>query len=138
MAVGRRNRSLLEQIAVRDATFVWLDGRWSGKCLICNGRLTFDPTRPEGVNVEHIVPRAERGGSDLTNLGLTHPACNGEKGRNWDNRRARRGRAEEYARLIARLQEERRGRWRELAPDRHPPQYPRSGSTTLRNGSPRR
>jgi 5-methylcytosine-specific restriction endonuclease McrA len=109
----RRRREVLEEIARSDATFERLDGRWTGKCLICNGRLSFDPAHPEGVNVEHIVPRGAGGTSDLRNLALTHPSCNGEKGRNWDSRRARRGRDDAYAALVARLQERRAERWRE-------------------------
>jgi 5-methylcytosine-specific restriction endonuclease McrA len=112
MVSMRRRRELLDALALSDTTFERIDGRWSGKCLICNGRLSFDAARPEGVSVEHIVPRGEGGGNDLRNLALTHPSCNGEKGRNWDNRRARRS-AEDYARLVARLRAERLRRWRE-------------------------
>jgi hypothetical protein len=113
----RRRRDLLDALARSDATFERVDDRWSGKCLICNGRLSFDPAHPEGVNVEHIVPRGKGGGNDLLNLGLTHPSCNGEKGRNWDNRKARRSRADDYARLVARLQAERLRRWRDPSDD---------------------
>ena len=111
--MARRTQDLLEQIARSDRTFARLDGRWTGKCLICNGRLAFDVRQPEGVNVEHIIPRNRGGTNDLINLALTHPSCNGEKGRNWDNKRARRSRSEEYALLLARLQAERRSRWQD-------------------------
>jgi len=103
--------ALVERIARSDRTFEPINGRWHGTCLICNGRLAFDANRPEGVNVEHIVPRNGGGTNDLRNLALTHASCNAEKGRNWDDRRARRGRDVEYARLIARLQAERARRW---------------------------
>lgn len=102
-----RRGALLEEIARSDVTFSEQDGRWTGKCLICNGWLSFDPRRPEGVSIEHIVPRTRGGTNDLANLARAHPSCNGEKGRNWDNRRGRRGRSEEYDRLIERLQRER-------------------------------
>jgi 5-methylcytosine-specific restriction endonuclease McrA len=106
-------RELLDRIAASDATFERVGGRWTGKCLICNGRLSFDPRDGEGVNIEHIVPRSNGGGGDLANLALTHPRCNGEKGRNWDTPRARRARAEAYAALVSRLQRERAHRWRD-------------------------
>jgi hypothetical protein len=108
----RRGRALLDAIAGSDRTFTWLGGRWRGKCLICNGWLSFDPRDGEGVNVEHIVPRVRGGATELANLALTHPRCNGEKGRRWDNSR-RPERAAAYAALIERLQAERRARWRE-------------------------
>lgn len=66
-----------------------------------------------GANVEHLVPRARGETNDLLNLGLTHPARNAEKGRNWDPPRERRHRAEEYDRLVRRLLGRRRERWRE-------------------------
>lgn len=110
-----RRGALLEAIARTDATFVQHDGRWTGKCLICGGRLSFDPRQPAGVSIEHIVAQTLGGTNDLPNLALAHPSCNGEKGRNWDNRRRRRGRSEEYARLVERLQQERARRWRDPA-----------------------
>ena len=106
----------MERIAASDATFERVAGRWLGKCLICNGRLAFDPADGEGASIEHIVPRSAGGGDDLRNLALTHPSCNGEKGRNWDATRARRRACDAYLRLVARLQAERARRWRE--PDR--------------------
>jgi hypothetical protein len=65
--------SLKEQIARTDNTFERADRWWVGKCLICNGRLSFDARGGFGANVEHIVPRTEGGDNDLLNLGLTHP-----------------------------------------------------------------
>jgi 5-methylcytosine-specific restriction endonuclease McrA len=105
--------SLKEQIARTDNTFEGSGRSWIGKCLICNGRLSFDVVTGYGANVEHIVPRTEGGGNDLSNLGLTHPRCNGEKGRNWDNRKARPADPARYQALVARLLERRRQRWRD-------------------------
>jgi 5-methylcytosine-specific restriction endonuclease McrA len=100
-------------IAASDRTFTRADGRWTGKCLICNGRLGFDERDGEGADIEHIIPRSAGGTSDLHNLALTHPRCNREKGRNWDAPRQRRARPDRYAALIERLQAERARRWRE-------------------------
>ena len=54
--------SLREQIARTDNTFERAGRLWIGKCLICNGRLSFDARGGFGAN-------------DLLNLGLTHPGC---------------------------------------------------------------
>lgn len=104
--------SLKEQIARTDSTFERVDGAWVGKCLICNGRLSFNARSGFGANVEHIVPRTEGGGNDLLNLGLTHPRCNAEKGRNWDNRKARPTDPMRYQALVERLLVHRKARWR--------------------------
>ena len=106
-------REQAKLVAASDRTFARVDGRWVGKCLICNGKLSVDERTGVGANVEHIVPRARGGTNDLLNLGLTHPACNAEKGRNWDPPRKRRDRAEEYDRLVERLLRRRRERWRD-------------------------
>ena len=102
----------MERIARTDTTFTREGEQWIGKCLICNGRLAFDARSGFGANVEHIVPRSAGGGNDPRNLGLTHPRCNGEKGRHWDNKRARRDPAR-YEALVARLLERRAARWRD-------------------------
>jgi 5-methylcytosine-specific restriction endonuclease McrA len=112
-ARGRRSLELMQRVAKSDTTFMRTGTRWIGKCLICNGWLSFDLRDGIGANLEHIVPRTAGGSSDLANLALTHPQCNGEKGRHWDNARRRRGRDAEYEALLARLQERRRARWRE-------------------------
>ncbi len=104
--------ALKEQIARTDNTFERAAGAWVGKCLICNGRLSFDARTGFGANVEHIMPRAEGGGNDLLNLGLTHPHCNGEKGRNWDNRK-KRSDAARYAALVQGFLDRRKARWRD-------------------------
>ncbi len=108
--------TLMEQIARTDNTFSHVDGSWVGKCLICNGRLSFDARTGYGANVEHIVPRTEGGTNSLLNLGLTHPRCNGEKGRNWDNRKARPRDRDRYDALVARELARRKERWRHEAP----------------------
>jgi 5-methylcytosine-specific restriction endonuclease McrA len=106
--------SLKEQIARTDSTFVRSGDAWIGKCLICNGRLSFDARTGFGANVEHIVPRTEGGTNDLLNVALTHPRCNAEKGRNWDNRKSRSDPAR-YQALVARFLERRKARWREAS-----------------------
>ena len=108
-------RDMMQRIAETDSTFVREGTRWTGKCLICRGRLSFDVRDGRGANIEHIVPRTLGGGNDLANLGLTHPHCNGEKGRHWDAHGRRQADPERYAALIDRLREERWRRWR--APD---------------------
>jgi 5-methylcytosine-specific restriction endonuclease McrA len=105
--------TLKEQIARTDSTFARVGDTWVGKCLICNGRLSFDARSGFGANVEHIVPRTEGGTNDPLNLALTHPRCNGEKGRHWDNRKARPRDAARYQALVTRLLQRRKMRWRE-------------------------
>jgi 5-methylcytosine-specific restriction endonuclease McrA len=103
---------LLISTAATDRTFSRSRTRWFGKCLICNGNLSFDERTGVGANLEHIVPRSRGGTNDLANLGVTHPACNAEKGRNWDSRKAlRRHTPEEYQALLDRLLQRRRERW---------------------------
>ena len=108
--------TLQEQIALTDATFTRVDRTWVGKCLICNGRLSFDARTGFGANVEHIVPRTAGGGNDLHNLGLTHPRCNAEKGRRWDNRRRRPPDEGRYEALVAGFLQRRAARWRDAPP----------------------
>ena len=109
---------LMGRIAASDRTFERDGGRWTGKCLICNGWLSFDARTGYGANVEHIQPRSLGGGNDLLNLGLTHPRCNEEKGRNWDATRRRRANPEGYRRLVEVLQRKRRERWRDAGAGR--------------------
>lgn len=104
-------KRLIRTVAMTDSTFSKVGNRWVGKCLICNGNLSVDEHTGVGANVEHIVPRSRGGTNDLLNLALTHPACNSEKGRNWDSPRKRRDRAGEYDQLISRLLARRRERW---------------------------
>lgn len=104
---------LMSEIAATDRTFSREGGRWHGKCLICNGRLSFDAKTGFGANIEHIVPRSLGGGNDLRNLGLTHPRCNGEKGRNWDPKNRHRADPERYRQIVERLLKKRQERWRD-------------------------
>jgi len=116
MAETRQPRGRIETItavAETDITFARVDGDWIGKCLICNGPLRFDARTGGGVTVEHIVPRKAGGSNDLLNLGLTHAACNFEKGVHWDEPKRRRGRSKEYDYLLTKLLTKRRARWRE-------------------------
>lgn len=105
----------MRQIAQTDATFERVDEQWLGKCLICNGRLSFRHSDGFGANIEHIYPRVLGGTDQLTNLGLTHPGCNGEKGRHWDSPRRHRqpARNAAYQEIIERLKARRLERWRE-------------------------
>jgi len=41
------------------------------KCSICNGYLHKD-----GMNFDHVIRKREGGGSEISNLQLTHPYCN--------------------------------------------------------------
>ena len=102
-----------QRIAETDSTFQFADGFWTGKCLICGGRLRFEARSGFGATIEHIQPRSLGGSNDLLNLGLTHPQCNSEKGRRWDAKRRHRHRAEAYRALVERLLAERQRRWRE-------------------------
>lgn len=108
MSIAQKNR-----IAQTDSTFHYEDGFWTGKCLICKGWLRFDARSGFGANVEHIQPRSLGGSNDLLNLGLTHPGCNGEKGRRWDTKRRHRHAPDAYHALVQRLLGERQRRWRE-------------------------
>jgi 5-methylcytosine-specific restriction endonuclease McrA len=103
---------LMSEIAATDSTFSLEDGRWHGKCLICNGWLSFDAWTGFGANIEHIVPRSLGGDNDLHNLGLTHPRCNGEKGRRWDPKRRHRADHGRYHDLVQTLLRRRKERWR--------------------------
>ena len=111
-------------IARTDATFALRDGHWVGRCLICGGPLRFSACTGEGANIEHIVPRTHGGGNDPRNLGITHPRCNAEKGRNWDSGKRARTQPARYAELVARLRAERERRWRDL-------ESPLEGSETV-------
>lgn len=101
------------EIARTDVTFALRDGHWVGRCLICGGPLRFDARTGEGANIEHIVPRTLGGDNNARNLGITHPRCNGEKGRNWDSGKRARAQPERYAEIVARLRAERMRRWRD-------------------------
>jgi 5-methylcytosine-specific restriction endonuclease McrA len=106
---------LKNTIAATDTTFSFADGYWTGKCLICGGWLRFHAASGFGANIEHILPRSLGGTNDLLNLGLTHPQCNGEKGRRWDIKRRHRQKVDRYRAIIDRLLKERQRRWREPA-----------------------
>jgi 5-methylcytosine-specific restriction endonuclease McrA len=106
---------LMARIAATDRTFEHHGGRWTGKCLICNGWLSFDARTGFGANIEHIVPRSLGGDNSLLNLGLTHPRCNGEKGRRWDPKRRHRADPDRYHALVQTLLARRKERWRERA-----------------------
>jgi 5-methylcytosine-specific restriction endonuclease McrA len=106
---------MMRQIAQTDKTFEQADGQWVGKCLICNGRLSFRDKDGFGANIEHIYPKVLGGTDDIKNLALTHPSCNGEKGRRWDapHRRRQPERSSAYQEIIERLQTRRLERWRD-------------------------
>ncbi|HEX6800554.1 MAG TPA: HNH endonuclease [Ktedonobacterales bacterium] len=102
----------MAEIARTDSTFALHDGHWVGRCLICGGPLRFEVRTGEGANIEHIMPRTLGGDNDLRNLGITHPRCNAEKGRNWDSGKRTRQQPERYAAIVGRLRDERMRRWR--------------------------
>jgi 5-methylcytosine-specific restriction endonuclease McrA len=106
---------LMDRVAQTDSTFEKVNGQWLGKCLICNGRLSFRTSDGFGANIEHIFPRVLGGTDALENLALTHPACNGEKGRHWDAPRKHRPpeRKLAYLEMVKRFQERRLERWRD-------------------------
>ena len=108
---------LMGRIAATDHAFERVGDRWTGKCLICNGWLGFDARTGYSANVEHVQPRS-LGGNDLLNLGLTHPRCNAEKGRNWDATLRRRADPGRYRQLVESLQRKRRERWRDAGDGR--------------------
>ena len=111
-------RKLLRLAAETDSTWTRDAGHLQGRCLICNGKLSFDERTGIGANLEHIVPRSRGGTNDAANLALTHPACNSEKGRNWYSRNGRgRHAPEKYDELLRRLIARRRARWRDPEPD---------------------
>lgn len=91
---------------------------WSGRCLHCKSRLVLeDDGTPVGeVTLEHIVPRSHGGTDDLENLGLACARCNHGKGVRIDRLPEH---DERYQRVVGRLVEERRRRWRD--PDDAPP-----------------
>lgn len=75
--------SLMVQIARTDAAFAQQGDTWVGRCLICGGPLRFEALTGAGATIEHILPRSLGGTNDLSNLGIAHRRCNGEKGRRW-------------------------------------------------------
>lgn len=103
---------LLVAVARTDTTFTYREanGLWVGPCLLCNGPVAFDPKTGEGASLEHIRARSRGGGADPMNLAVVHVSCNSEKGRRWDNRRARSD--ADYERFIEGLLNKRRARFR--------------------------
>lgn len=114
MVIEMDTARMMNRIARTDSTFTLRDGMWTGKCLICGGPLRFDAATGEGATIEHIVPRSLGGTNELGNLGITHPRCNGEKGRRWDPRKRHRAAPERYQTLLARLLDERQRRWHDV------------------------
>lgn len=112
----------MNRVAETDATFLREGFSWRGKCLICGGPLRFDARTGEGANLEHILPRSLGGTHDLLNLGVTHVACNGEKGRHWDGGQRQRADPGRYQALVDRLRSERQRRWRAPQAYAHTPE----------------
>lgn len=118
---GIKRRRILEIIAT-DRTFSLREqpGRaepgsrrtWVGKCIHCNRRLVIDRdgTPISDATIEHIVPKNHGGQNDIDNLALACAACNTEKGRRHDIRRANDPKLQS---IIQRLQRVRRERWRD-------------------------
>jgi len=101
----------LARAAETDLTFTRKGGDWVGKCLICNGPIAFDARTGAGATLEHIRARGRGGTDDAQNLGVAHGRCNGEKGRNWDPKKARH--PADYEAFVERLLDRRRQRWRD-------------------------
>lgn len=114
MSASKRRRIL--DIIATDRTFSRQEQRgavvWVGKCIHCNRRLVVaeDGTPLSHATIEHIVPRSHGGNNDVTNLALACGACNFEKGRRHDVRRAD---DPKLLQLIERLYDIRQRRWRD-------------------------
>ena len=100
--------------AVTDRTFerTRLDDRivWVGKCIHCNSKLVVaDDGRSLGeATLEHIIPQAQGGTNDVSNIAVACARCNREKGTRHDHKRG--GRLDE---IVASLQARRTERWRD-------------------------
>jgi 5-methylcytosine-specific restriction endonuclease McrA len=118
--MGHAKRRQILAIVATDRTFERATLRgievWVGKCLHCNSRLTVSAAgEPMGsVTIEHILPRHHGGTDDIENLALACARCNTEKGVRHDLRKASDPRLQA---VVERLQERRRARWRDPAPD---------------------
>ena len=60
----------------RESLITNLHSRQSGKCFICGGDIILGVSK---VDVDHIVPLANRGKDDELNFALTHDTCNRSK-----------------------------------------------------------
>lgn len=69
-ALSKENRSALERR---------LHQRQSGRCFICDQPIDLDLLQGQ-VEIDHIVPLAERGPDEENNFALTHGPCNRQKG----------------------------------------------------------
>jgi len=102
---------LVLSVVANDTTFARQNVRgvlcWVGKCLFCNSKLVvgLSGDLPDGVTVEHIVPRHHGGTDDVGNLALACFRCNNEKGRHHDVKRADNARSRE---VIEKLLQKRR------------------------------
>ena len=87
--MSQRHRDLLLLCAAADRTFRFNGNTWVGKCIHCRRKLSLDGDgRPAGgTTLEHIVPRHHGGDDALNNLAIASSRCNGQKGRQLDNRR---------------------------------------------------
>lgn len=114
MSESKRRRIL--DIIATDSTFSRHEQRgryvWIGKCIHCNRRLVIaeDGTPLSHATIEHILPRNHGGTHDVANLALACGACNFEKGRRHDLRRAG---DPTLMRIVEHLREIRRRRWRD-------------------------
>ncbi|MBM4891828.1 HNH endonuclease [Vibrio parahaemolyticus] len=58
---------------------LWLEQ--GGKCAICK-----DPMSRNSFDVDHKIPYSKAGGSEKSNLQLTHASCNRSRGNDCDRR----------------------------------------------------
>ena len=74
----------------RSSTFERVEGRWGecwqGKCLFCKRKLSATLDGQTRATIEHILPLNHGGDDSLENIALACGSCNGEKGRNHDNK----------------------------------------------------
>jgi hypothetical protein len=87
--IYNRKRLLLMCVAT-DKTWRWHEGRWLGKCIHCNRKLTLthDGISEGNATLEHILPRTHQGTNALNNFSIACGRCNHQKGRTIDVLRA--------------------------------------------------
>lgn len=49
-----------------------------GSCPYCRGVITGEDIQEQGTEIQHVIPRAEGGSDNYSNLRLVHTACNAE------------------------------------------------------------
>jgi hypothetical protein len=72
--VRSRNQALAVARRVR------LAGEQGWRCCYCGCRMDPDPSRPDGVTIEHVIPKALGGTNDWINLVAACNRCNERRG----------------------------------------------------------